>query len=92
MPRTEQPAEIKPFSTKWVQSQADALRVAMPGIRNANSRDIVEGVAGNLDEMVDHLSKNAGKKGCGTSARKKVTSAENGRKGGRPKGSRNKPK
>jgi len=80
---------VKEFSTEWLKSIIDKATF--------ESVKVSEGVAlsniiASLELYIDHISKNAKNKGRGTSERKALTSAANGAKGGRPKGSKNKPK
>lgn len=80
--------KIKEYSTAWLKEE---IRIAQEAVE-ANPRLAATILLGDLQRYVDHISKNAHKKGRGTSNIKAATSAANGAKGGRPKGSKNKKK
>ena len=80
--------KIKEFSTAWLKEE---IRIAQEAVE-ANPHMAATLLLGDLRRYVEHISKNAGNKGRGTSTLKAATSAANGAKGGRPKGSKNKTK
>lgn len=79
---------VKEFSTAWLKAEIEAAEKAI----DANPALVASILLNDLKRYVEHISKNAHKKGSGTSTLKAATSAANGAKGGRPKGSKNKPK
>lgn len=80
--------KIKEFSTAWLKEE---IRIAQESI-DINPQMVATLLLGDLKRYVEHISKNAANKGRGTSTLKAASSAANGAKGGRPKGSKNKPK
>lgn len=80
--------KIKEYSTAWLKEE---IRIAQEAVE-ANPHMAATLLLSDLKRYVEHISKNAGNKGRGTSTLKAATSAANGAKGGRPKGSKNKPK
>lgn len=79
---------IKEYSAAWLKEE---IRIAQEAVE-ANPRLAATILLGDLKRYVEHLGKNALKRGSGTSKIKAATSAANGAKGGRPKGSKNKKK
>lgn len=80
--------KIKEYSTAWLKEE---IRIAQEAAE-ANPHLAATLLLGDLQRYVEHISKNAHRKGRGTSEKKAASSAANGAKGGRPKGSKNKPK
>lgn len=80
--------KIKEYSTAWLKEE---IRIAQEDVE-ANPHLAATLLLGDLQRYVEHISKNAHRKGRGTSEKKAASSAANGAKGGRPKGSKNKPK
>ena len=72
---------IKEYSTAWLKEE---IRVAQEAVE-ANPHLAASLLLDDLQRYVDHISKNAHRKGRGTSERKAASSAENGKKGGRPR-------
>lgn len=81
--------KIKEFSTEWLKEE---VRLAREATASGNEAIALNLLLNDLEKYIIHISKNAHRKGCGTSERKAASSAANGAKGGRPKGSKNKPK
>lgn len=80
---------IKEFSTEWLKEK---VRLAKEISDSINARPKLQFLVSDLEKYIEHISRNACNKGRGTSEKKAASSAANGRKGGRPKGSKNKPK
>jgi len=78
--------ETKEFSTVWLRERLAEAEA------NNDKKEALEVLCDAVAAYIAHISKNAHLKGCGTSEKKAATSAANGRKGGRPNGSKNKPK
>lgn len=81
--------KIKEYSTAWLKEE---IRLANELMQTKNAELALHFFVCDMERYIEHISKNANKKGRGTSTLKAATSAANGAKGGRPKGSKNKTK
>lgn len=79
---------IKEFSTAWIRQE---ITTAREGAKSNEGLTLTL-LLSDLERYADYLERRARIRGAGKSPRKAAASSANGKKGGRPKGSKNKPK